>query len=275
MQVGELPCTDGDPSQGRLAKLGVSQVSAGAAWRRKVEKELKAEEEEDEDPTGWMLAHDIDRASTFGTVARVGSRSSRVRIRRCGHGCALVLCVLVLVCSVPYVTSSGATDLGADRSGGGPGVSRPSDHAARIPAVPVREPDVPQIQFINRVLGIPVVPQRQVFTVPNCAEYGRLHWCSAWVRLLPRPSLCNDRCRVVQTVQKTVWRCRCCSLLTRLSTSLLWRRGISLWSRSSEDDRDSSVTVHRHGGRRSCSYATTSGSQLSVATVEVPQIRWF
>ena len=135
------------------------------------------------------------------------------------------------------------TDPGADRGGGGPGGSRPCDHAARIPVVP--------IQFINRVLDIPVMPQRQVRTVSNSAEYGRLHWCSAWVRLLPCPSLCNDRCRVVQTVQKTVWRCRCCSLLTRLSTSLLWRRGISLGSRSCEDDIDSSATVHRHGDRRS------------------------
>ena len=40
----------------------------------------------------------------------------------------------------------------------------------------------------------------------------------------------------------------------------------------SEDYRDSPVAVHRHGGRRSCSHAATSGFQLSAATVEVPQI---
>ena len=31
----------------------------------------------------------------------------------------------------------------------------------------------------------------------NCAEDVRLHRCSAWDRLLTRPSLCNDRCRWV------------------------------------------------------------------------------
>ena len=44
----------------------------------------------------------------------------------------------------------------------------------------------PQIQFLGRVLGIPVAPQRQVRTVPNCAEKERLHRCSAWERLLTR-----------------------------------------------------------------------------------------
>ena len=40
----------------------------------------------------------------------------------------------------------------------------------------------------------------------------------------------------------------------------------------SEDYRGSPVAVHRHGGRRSCSHAATSGFQLSAATVEVPQM---
>ena len=47
---------------------------------------------------------------------------------------------------------------------------------------------VPQIQFLGRVLlDIPIVPQRQVLTAPNCAKNGRLHRCSPWERLLTRP----------------------------------------------------------------------------------------
>ena len=34
---------------------------------------------------------------------------------------------------------------------------------------------VPQIQFIDRVLDTPVMPQGQVRTMPNCAVTGRLH----------------------------------------------------------------------------------------------------
>ena len=55
--------------------------------------------------------------------------------------------------------------------------------------------EVPLFQFIDRVLDMAGMPQRQVRTVPNCAEFCRLHRCSAWERLLTRPSLCNDRCR--------------------------------------------------------------------------------
>ena len=39
---------------------------------------------------------------------------------------------------------------------------------------------VPQIQFISRVWDIPVVEQRRVRTVPNCAEDRRFARCSSW-----------------------------------------------------------------------------------------------
>ena len=93
------------------------------------------------------------------------SRSSRVRIRRCGHGCALVLRVPVFVCSVPYVTSSRATDPGADRGGGGFGDSRPCGHAARIPAVPVREPGCASDSVHQQSVGHSSLPHRQVRSV--------------------------------------------------------------------------------------------------------------
>ena len=96
------------------------------------EKELKAEEEEDEDPTGWTLAYDNYGRQYFwhrrtrrtvweipeSAILRMKgmrkrkkkkklscgssfSRSSRVRIRRCGLGRALVLRGF-LMCSLPY-----------------------------------------------------------------------------------------------------------------------------------------------------------------------------
>ena len=81
------------------------------------------------------------------------------------------------------------------------GGRRLCDHAAPVPAVQgVREYDGSQIQFIGIVLNLPGTPQRQVRTVLTCADYWRLHRCSAWERLLTHPLWCNDRCRVVQTV---------------------------------------------------------------------------
>ena len=93
------------------------------------EKELKAEEEEDEDTTGWTLAYDSYGVQYFwhrrarraaweipeSAILRMMrmrkkkklprgsslSRSSRVRIRRCGLGRALVLRCF-LMCSLPY-----------------------------------------------------------------------------------------------------------------------------------------------------------------------------
>ena len=52
----------------------------------------------------------------------------------------------------------------------------------QVPAVRAdRQWFVPQIQFIDRVLDIHVMPQRQVRTVPNCAELGRPPQRSSWV----------------------------------------------------------------------------------------------
>ena len=75
------------------------------------------------------------------------------------------------------------------------------DHAARVPGVQVPEGEgasgVPQVQFLDRVLDIPVMPHRQVRTVPKCAAYGRLRGCSAWRRLLTRPlTFQRQGCRI-------------------------------------------------------------------------------
>ena len=51
-----------------------------------------------------------------------------------------------------------------------------------------------QIQFIDIVLDIPVMPQRQVRTVPNCAEVRVDSTRAVLGWLWSRPSLCNDRC---------------------------------------------------------------------------------
>ena len=53
-----------------------------------------------------------------------------------------------------------------------------------------------QIQFLGRVLDNPVMSHRQVRTVLTCADYWRLHRCSAWDRLLTHPLWCNDRWQV-------------------------------------------------------------------------------
>ena len=55
------------------------------------------------------------------------------------------------------------------------------DKAVDVPVTMLHmfQQSVPLIQFIDRVLDIPVVPQRQVRMVPNCAENGGLHKCSA------------------------------------------------------------------------------------------------
>ena len=54
---------------------------------------------------------------------------------------------------------------------------------------------VPHVQFIDRVLDNPVMPQRQVRTVPNCAEERRDSSAQFLGMVLTRPLLCNDRCR--------------------------------------------------------------------------------
>ena len=51
-----------------------------------------------------------------------------------------------------------------------------ADKAVDVPVIMLHKflQSVPQIQFIDRVLDIPVMPLRQVRTVPNCAEVGRV-----------------------------------------------------------------------------------------------------
>ena len=87
----------------------------------------------------------------------------------------------------------------------------------------------------------PVVTQRQILmvqTVQQTLEIPQLQFvarCSlsaCQVLVVPVPfrtcsSSSSTTGAAVQTVQATVWRCRCCSISTFLSTPLLWRRGNS------------------------------------------------
>ena len=68
--------------------------------------------------------------------------------------------------------------------------------------------EMPQLQVLNKVMDVPVIWQRQVPESCRGSTTGAL----------------------VQTVQDTVWKCRSCSLLDKLSTHLLWYRGKSRWS---------------------------------------------
>ena len=77
-------------------------------------------------------------------------------------------------------------------------------------------------------------------------------------RLWTRPSLCNE-VPLLQVLDQVV------------NFPLVAQRQI-LMLQFSEDHGDFPVAVHRHGGRRSCSCAVTSGFKLSAATVEVSQI---
>ena len=52
--------------------------------------------------------------------------------------------------------------------------------------------DEPQIQFIDRLLLLPVSPQRQVRTVQTVQKTG-VSQCSSWV-VVDMPGVCNDRC---------------------------------------------------------------------------------
>ena len=52
--------------------------------------------------------------------------------------------------------------------------------------------DAPQVQFIGRLLPLPVAPQRQVRTVQTVQKTG-VPQCSSWV-VVDMPGVCNDRC---------------------------------------------------------------------------------
>ena len=70
---------------------------------------------------------------------------------------------------------------GADPGGRG----RPCDLQRQVPAVQVVHVlEGPQIQFIDRVLDLPVVQRRRVPTVLLCRRPARSHRCSSWTRLM-------------------------------------------------------------------------------------------
>ena len=123
---------------------------------------------------------------------------------------------------------AGATDPGADRGGGGSGGWRPCDHAARVPAVQVREPGGASVPVHRQSAGDSSCDLKRVSAVQNCSEYRQdsmgtvlgmvcndrcleMLWrfrscsqCSSW-RLLTRPLLLRRQAPVlVQTVQKTL-----------------------------------------------------------------------
>ena len=123
---------------------------------------------------------------------------------------------------------------------------------------------MPQIPFLDRVLQLPVVLQRRVgavqtvqkpeippcssstFTCPLCALTGagdgpdsaEIREVSA--RVLGQgscPSLCNDRCQMVETVQKTVES-------PQLVVLLDWGVDVPVLA-TSRGCRGSAVAVHR------------------------------
>ena len=89
---------------------------------------------------------------------------------------------------------------------------RPCDHAAQVPAVrEVRQLGDASDSVIDRLLLLPVVPQRQVRTVQTVqkTEDPRGQFLE---RLLTRPSLCDDRrWRWSRQCRKQCWCCRCTS----------------------------------------------------------------
>ena len=54
--------------------------------------------------------------------------------------------------------------------------------------------EAPRTQFIDRVVNIPVVQQRQVQQIKLYRRPWRLHKCSSWTRLSTCPLWCNAKC---------------------------------------------------------------------------------
>ena len=95
--------------------------------------------------------------------------------------------------------------------------------------------EVPQIQFNDRVLQLPVASQTWVPTVQTVLKTVRSNRCSSWEWLM-RPLLCNDRCPwsrqrsslevdAAVIMQRQVpadrWRwCRRCSLVVDVAVSM-------------------------------------------------------
>ena len=80
------------------------------------------------------------------------------------------------------------------------GCGRPCDHHRQAPAV--HRVEVPQFQFIDRVVDFSVVLQRRVPTVLLCRRPVRSHSCSFWTRFMTLVVV--QRQVLGLTVQKTV-----------------------------------------------------------------------
>ena len=100
--------------------------------------------------------------------------------------------------------------------------------------------EIPQVQFLHKVMDVPVISKRQV----------------------PESRRGSTTGAVVQTVQDTVWKCRSCRLLHKLSTSLLWRRGRTPWS-----------SVRETTEIPSCSWGEADPHDQAVQQImEIPQV---
>ena len=65
-----------------------------------------------------------------------------------------------------------------------------------------------RFRFIDRLLPLPVAPQRQVRTVQTVQKTS-VPQCSSWV-VVDMPGVCNDRCLGLDSAEK-LWRFRSCS----------------------------------------------------------------
>ena len=114
---------------------------------------------------------------------------------------------------------------------------------------------VPHLQFIVRVLDIPVMLQRQVCTEPNSAEDRTWVWLTC-------PVLCNDWCQV--------WSTQCfnrggaaVAVYRQSSKSLWWRIGAAV-----AVYRQPPTSLLRRRGTpgdfHCCEHASTSSSSFSL-----------
>ena len=118
---------------------------------------------------------------------------------------------------------------------------------------------MPQIQFLHRVLDVPVVSQRVVRTVSNCAQDREDSTDAVLQLIVDAPVVVQQQVPgLVQTVQKSVWRCPCCSFRPVSELPCCGAEanpyGPVFWRLQ----RFTPVAFHRHGGRRSCSHAVAS-----------------
>ena len=71
--------------------------------------------------------------------------------------------------------------------------------------------DVPQTQFIDREVGIPVVQQRQVPTVRTVWKTLEIPRVQLLDKVVNMPVAVQRQVPMVQRVQKTLSKCRSCS----------------------------------------------------------------